>query len=294
MPDRITIKTLQRQADRGEKIAMVTAYDAPSTKLAERAGADILLVGDSLGMVVLGYPNTLSVTLDDMLHHIKAVARVSQHALVIGDMPFMSYQVSAEQAVSNAGRLIQEGGTHAVKLEGGARIAGQIQKIIDAGIPVMGHLGLTPQSIHQFGGYKVQGKTAEAARQMVADAHLLESLGCFALVLECVPSDLAAHIARDLTIPVIGIGAGQEVDGQVLVFHDLLQFGTEYAPKFVRAYADLNESVPAAIAAFVRDVKAGTFPSSDEAYAPTQAVLEALEAIATQVEHDASQGKGEN
>lgn len=279
----ITIHTLARKTREGEKIVMVTAYDAPSARLAEAGGADVLLVGDSLGMVVLGYADTLNVTLEDILHHTRAVARVRELALIVADLPFMSYQVSVEQAITSAGRLLQEGHAHAVKLEGGSPVLHSVERMVASGIPVMAHLGLTPQSIHQLGGYKVQGKTPDAAARMVADAHALESAGAFSLVLECVPSDLAALIARELTIPVIGIGAGAEVDGQVLVFHDILRYGTAYAPKFVRAYANLNELIPQAIAQFAADVREGRFPTSDEAYAPSPEVLDALRAIAHRI-----------
>lgn len=292
----VTLRTIVTMVRAGEKIAMVTAYDAPSARLAEAAGADILLVGDSLGMVVLGYPDTLSVTLQDMIHHTRAAARVRERALLVADLPFMSYQISPEQALKSAGRLVQQGGAQAVKLEGGQPVLRSVQRIVDAGIPVMAHLGLTPQSIHQLGGYTVQGKTAVAAARIRDDARRLEEAGAFSLVLECVPSDLAAKIAAELTIPVIGIGAGAEVDGQVLVFHDLLRYGTQYAPKFVRAYADLNALIPEAIGQFVADVKAGSFPSSQEMYAPNTGVLEALSAIADKVEreHPADESAGGN
>lgn len=281
-----TIHTLARKVAAGDKLVMVTAYDAPSARLAEAGGADLLLVGDSLGMVVLGYRDTLAVTLDDMLHHTRAVTRVRQTAFVVADLPFMSYQVSPEQALISAGRLVQEAGAQAVKLEGGAPILEAVRRIVGAGIPVMAHLGLTPQSIHQLGGYRVQGRTPNAAAKMLADARALEAAGAFSLVLECIPADLASLIAAELTIPVIGIGAGAGVDGQVLVFHDLLRFGTAYAPRFVRAYADLNQLIPEAIQRFAADVRSGQFPAKDETYAPSPEVLAALQDVARRMGDD--------
>ncbi len=245
------------------RIGMLTAYDYPSARVADAAGADVLLVGDSLGMVVLGYPDTLSVTVDDMLHHTRAVVRGTKSALIVGDMPYLSYHVSVEESVRNAGRFIQAG-AHAVKIEGAkpGRIR-TIEAILEAEIPVMGHIGLTPQSVNALGGFKLQGKNAEDANRMIDEAHALERAGCFALVLECVPSELAAMITEQLTIPTIGIGAGPSCDGQVLVFHDVLGIYDGHTPKFVRQYAHVAQDMQAALAAYLADVRSGAFP--DEA-----------------------------
>jgi 3-methyl-2-oxobutanoate hydroxymethyltransferase len=234
--------------------------------LADEAGVDIILVGDSLGMVVLGYENTLSVTLEDMIHHSKAVSRGAKHPLVITDMPFMTFQISKEKALENAGRLVQEGGVQGVKLEGGGRIIETVEFITSSGIPVQAHLGLTPQSIHQFGGYHVQGKSENAARKMIEDAKSLEQAGAFSLVLECVPEELAKAITEELRIPVIGIGAGKFTDGQVLVYHDLLGYSRGYLPKFVRKYENLADTIKNAIVNYAEDVRKGLFPGDDEVY----------------------------
>ena len=251
---------------KGELITVVTAYDFPTARLADQAGVEALLVGDSLGTVVLGYDSTLPVTMDDMLHHTRAVTRAKTSALVIADMPFMSYQVSVELAIANAGRLIQEGGADAVKLEGGERVAPAIERMVAAGIPVMGHLGLTPQSVLAFGGYRVQARGEADQERLIQDAKRLESCGCFALVLEGIPSRLGAQVSRELTIPTIGIGAGLGCDGQVLVSHDLLGLYHGRTPKFVRRYAELGEATRNAFAQFVADVKARRFPSDEESY----------------------------
>lgn len=251
---------------KGELITVVTAYDFPTARLADQAGVEALLVGDSLGTVVLGYDSTLPVTMDDMLHHTRAVTRAKTSALVIADMPFMSYQVSVELAIANAGRLIQEGGADAVKLEGGERVAPAIERMVAAGIPVMGHLGLTPQSVLAFGGYRVQARGEADQERLIQDAKRLESCGCFALVLEGIPSRLGAQVSRELTIPTIGIGAGVGCDGQVLVSHDLLGLYHGRTPKFVRRYAELGEATRNAFAQFVADVKARRFPSDEESY----------------------------
>ena len=237
---RITTHSLADKKKRHEPITMLTAYDYPTALALDQAGIDAILVGDSLGMVVLGYENTLSVTMEEMLHHCKAVARGAGFAHRIGDMPFMSYQVSTAEAVRNAGRFLQEAGMDAVKLEGGRAAAATISAIVAAGIPVMGHLGLTPQSIHKLGGYKVQGKSAPDARTLVEEAHILEKAGCYALVLEAIPDRLAELIAQQLQIPVLGIGAGAGCDGQVLVSNDLLGSFDRFTPKFARKYADLH------------------------------------------------------
>jgi 3-methyl-2-oxobutanoate hydroxymethyltransferase len=243
------------------RIGMITAYDYPSARVADAAGADVLLVGDSLGMVVLGYPDTLSVTVDDMLHHTRAVVRGTKLSLIVADMPYLSYHVSVEEAVRNAGRFIQAG-AHAVKVEGAkpSRIK-TIEAILDAEIPVMGHIGLTPQSVNALGGFKLQGKNADDARRLIDEAVALEQAGCFAIVLEAVPSELAALITERITIPTIGIGAGPSCDGQVLVFHDLLGLYDGHTPKFVRKYAHLAQEMQTAIEAYLTDVREGTFPN---------------------------------
>jgi 3-methyl-2-oxobutanoate hydroxymethyltransferase len=251
---------------KGEPITVVTAYDYPTARLADQAGVEILLVGDSVGTVVLGYESTLPVTMDDMLHHTRAVTRAKPSALVVGDMPFMSYQASDEQAVLNAGRFVQEGGADAIKLEGGARVASAVRRIVDAGIPVMGHLGLTPQSVLAFGGYKVQARGEADQERLIADAKALEAAGCFSLVLEGIPARLGAVVTRELQIPTIGIGAGVNCDGQVLVTHDLLGLFLGHRPKFVRRYAELGDAMRDAFARYVADVKARRFPGDAESY----------------------------
>jgi len=248
---------------KGEPITMLTAYDYPTALAIDRAGIDSILVGDSLGMVVLGYANTLPVTMDDMLHHCKAVARGASSALLVGDMPFMSYQVSTEKAVQNAGRFLQEAGMDAIKLEGGRERLDAIRTMVAAGIPVMGHLGLTPQSLHQFGGFRAQGKTASAAKHLWEDALMLQAAGCFSLVLEAVPGKLAKYISENLDIPAIGIGAGVGCDGQVLVTHDLLGLFDRFTPKFVKKYAELHSIMEQAFTAYLREVVARQFPSAD-------------------------------
>jgi len=248
------------------RIGMLTAYDYPSAKIADAAGADIILVGDSLGMVVLGYPDTLSVTVDDMLHHTRAVARGATRALIVGDMPYLSYHVSVEESVRNAGRFIHAG-AQAVKVEGGkpSRIK-TIEAILDAEIPVMGHIGLTPQSVNALGGFKLQGKNADDARRLIDEALALEHAGCFSLVLECVPAELGAFITERLTIPTIGIGAGAQCDGQVLVYHDVLGLYDGHTPKFVRKYANLGADMQHALEHFLSDVRDGSFPAETESF----------------------------
>ncbi|MCK4534849.1 MAG: 3-methyl-2-oxobutanoate hydroxymethyltransferase, partial [Syntrophobacterales bacterium] len=238
--NKITTSVVQRMKTDGEKISMLTAYDYSTATVMDEAGVDIILIGDSLGMVVLGYDSTLPVTMEDMIHHTKAVSRAAKRAMVIGDMPFMSYQISAEEAVRNAGRFMKEAGAHGVKLEGGREVAEAVMKITSSGIPLMGHLGLTPQSVHQLGGYKVQGKDDKTAKKMMEDAKILEEAGAFSIVLECVPAPLAEKISRSLTIPTIGIGAGVGCDGQVLVVNDMLGMFEKFTPKFVKKYAKLN------------------------------------------------------
>jgi 3-methyl-2-oxobutanoate hydroxymethyltransferase len=256
---RVTVPQI-RAMKAQQRIGMLTAYDYPSARAVDFAGADIILVGDSLGMVVLGYPDTLSVTVEDMLHHTRAVARGVSRALIVGDMPYLSYHVSIEETVRNAGRFIQSG-AQAVKIEGGrpSRIR-TIEALIDAEIPVMGHIGLTPQSVNALGGFKVQGKGTEEARRLIDEAVALERAGCFSIVLECVPSELAAFITDHVTVPTIGIGAGPSCDGQVLVFHDVLGLYDALKPKFVRRYAELGEEMVKALTAYLDDVRAGKFP----------------------------------
>ncbi len=267
---KMTVPGLLAMKRKGEKIAMLSTYDYPSAQLADRAGIDVILVGDTLGMVVLGYDTTLPVTMDEMLCHIKAVARARTGALVVGDMPFMSFQISKEEAIGNAGRMIKEGGAEAVKIEGGKCIADTVRAMTNAKIPVMGHAGLTPQAICKFGGYKVQGRSETARTAILADAVALEEAGCFSVVLEGIPWKLAKEITEKLAIPTIGIGAGPHCDGQVLVGHDLLGLYEGYVPKFVRKYADLKTIVANAFSAYVKDVKAGAFPSMEESYDDAQ------------------------
>jgi len=265
MKGRVTVPAIRAMKSR-QRIGMLTAYDYPSAKISDAAGADVLLVGDSLGMVVLGYPDTLSVTVDDILHHTRAVVRGTQRALVVADMPYLSYHVSIEESVRNAGRFIQAG-AHAVKVEGGkaSRIK-TISAMLDAEIPVMGHIGLTPQSVNAFGGFKLQGKEADDARRLIDEALALEQAGCFSLVLECVPAELAAFITERLTIPTIGIGAGVKCDGQVLVYHDVLGLYDGHTPKFVRKYAQAAAELQEALTHFLGDVREGSFPNDAESF----------------------------
>ena len=261
-----TVLDIQRFKDEGRRFAMLTAYDFLSARILDEADIPILLVGDSLGMVMLGYPTTLPVTLDEMIHHAKAVSRGARQALLVGDMPFMSYHVSVEQAIASAGRFLQEGGMHAVKLEGGGRVVEITRRLTEMGIPVMGHLGLTPQFVHQMGGFKVQGKTESQAKRILADAKALEEAGAFSLVLEGVPSTLAGRITSSVHIPTIGIGAGPQTDGQVLVFHDFLGLTTGKAPKFVKRYANLADDITRAAQQFADEVRKGTFPGPEHEY----------------------------
>jgi 3-methyl-2-oxobutanoate hydroxymethyltransferase len=263
---RLTIEDLKRKKRDGEKIAMITAYDYPSARLVDEAGADIILVGDTLGMVVLGYDTTIPVTMEDMIHHTKAVVRGSQRALVVGDMPFMSYQVSPEEALRNAGRFLQEAGCQAVKLEGGVHMAPTVKRLVEVGIPVMGHIGLTPQSVHQLSGFKVQGKTPAAAVKLLNDAHALEEAGVFAIVLETIPAPLAKLITERVSVPTIGIGAGPDTDGQVQVFHDLLGLFTAFTPKHARRYADVGDAIRRAVADYVADVRNRRFPTAEQSF----------------------------
>ena len=262
----VTVRDIQAFRERGERFAMLTAYDALSAHLLDEAGIPLILVGDTLGMVMLGHDDTLPVTVDQMLHHTAAVRRGAKNAFVVGDMPFMSYQASTDEGFRNAGRFLKEAGAHAVKLEGGGRVLDLVARLTDAGIPVMGHLGLTPQSVNQFGGYRVQGRSDEQAHQIVKDAKSLEAAGAFALVLEAVPSALAAEVTDSLHIPTIGIGAGPHCSGQVLVFHDFLGITEGKAPRFVKRYAQLGAEIRGAAARFAAEVADGTYPGPEHAY----------------------------
>jgi 3-methyl-2-oxobutanoate hydroxymethyltransferase len=266
-----TVLTFGEKRRRGEPIVMLTAYDYPTARIVDEAGVDAILVGDSLGMVVLGHPNTLSVTVDEMLHHARAVSRGAQTALLIGDMPFMSYQADAGEAVRNAGRFLKEAGMDAVKLEGGRAYAETVRAIVRSGIPVQGHVGLTPQSLNALGGWRVQGRTAATARGLLDDALALEDAGCFSIVLESIPYRLAEHITRRLGIPTIGIGAGAGTSGQVLVLHDLLGLYDRFTPKFAKRYAELGEAAAAAVRAYRADVETGAFPDREHSYAIPEA-----------------------
>lgn len=257
-----------------EKIVMLTAYDYPSAKLAEAGEVDVILVGDSLGMVVLGYDSTIPVTLEDMIHHTKAVKQGAKNTFIVVDMPFLSYHLSESETLKNAGRLLQEAGAHAVKMEGADEVIGKIAALTRAGIPVCAHLGLTPQSVGVLGGYKVQGKNAAAAKKLFEDAKKCEAAGAFAIVLECVPKQLASEISKALTIPVIGIGAGADVDGQVLVFHDILGYGVERVPKFVKQYHSLNPFIIESIQSYGSDVKNGIFPENQHTFTMNEQELE--------------------
>ncbi len=263
---KITIPDLINKKQQGKKITMLTAYDYPQAQLIDRAGIDMILVGDSLGMVVLGYESTIPVTMDEMIHHAKAVRRGTKYAFLIGDMPFMSYQASTEDAVRNAGRFLKEGGCEAVKLEGGADVLDKIKAIIAAGIPVQGHLGLTPQSANKLGGFKVQGKDFQTAQNILDDAKLLESAGCFSIILECIPDELAKVITEKIHIPTIGIGAGPWCDGQVLVTYDLVGLFERFTPKFVKRYANLSQSMLDAFKAYKSDVENFKFPTIEQSF----------------------------
>jgi 3-methyl-2-oxobutanoate hydroxymethyltransferase len=262
-----TVLTFQEKRDRGQALSMATAYDFPTARALEAAGLDGILVGDSLAMVALGHPDTLAVTMDEMLHHARAVSRGARTPLLVGDLPFMSYQASLEQAIRNAGRFLQEAAMDAVKLEGGRTVADTVRGIVRAGIPVMGHLGLTPQSVKGLGGFRVQGRTAEAARALLDDALALEDAGCFALVIEAVPDRLAAFLTERVRIPTLGIGAGAGTSGQILVTHDLLGLSDQPGPRFVKRYASLHEEVARALGAYRAEVEARAFPTAAHTYA---------------------------
>lgn len=272
---KVTVRSLQEMKRTGVRIAMVTAYDATMARLVEAAGVDVVLVGDSLGMVVQGYDNTLPVTLDEMIYHCRAVARSLQRPHLVGDLPFMAYQTGPEEAMRSAGRLLKEGGCAAVKLEGGAEMAETVARLVAVGIPVMGHVGLTPQSVHAMGGFRVQGKDDEGAERILAGARALRDAGAYSIVLEGIPLTLAARITADLDIPTIGIGAGPHCDGQVLVFHDLLGLFDDFRPKFVKRYAELGAAAKTAIAEYVREVRSGEFPTREHSFtaAPPRVAL---------------------
>lgn len=262
----VTTSTLRKMKKTGQPITMLTAYDYPSAKMCEAAGLDVILVGDSLGMVVLGYESTLPVTVADMLHHTKAVTRAVSRAMVVTDLPYLSYHGSFNRTLEACAKLIQEGGAQAVKLEGGLEMVETIKRLTQAGVPVMGHIGLTPQQVNQMGGYKVQGKDKEAATRLIEEALALEAAGVFAIVLECIPAALSKHITSLISIPTIGIGAGVECDGQVLVYHDLLRYGSRLNPKFVKEYLNLDEQIPLAIEDYIKEVKARVFPTAEHSF----------------------------
>lgn len=272
----VTTADLRKSKQNKQAIAMVTAYDFPSAKLVDEAGVDIILVGDSLGMVVLGYDSTIPVTMEDMIHHSRAVARGTRHAFVVTDMPFLSYHGTVEEAVKNAGRLMQEGMAKAVKIEGGLEIAPVVKRCTQAGIPVMGHIGLTPQSVHQLGGYRVQGKDIESAKKLIEEAKALEEAGAFAVVLECVPEEVAGIVTDSISIPTIGIGAGVKCDGQVLVFHDVLAYASSLKPKFVKTYARIGEMIQQAVSEYVADVKTRRFPAPEHTFAASEETIKQL------------------
>ncbi|RME49427.1 MAG: 3-methyl-2-oxobutanoate hydroxymethyltransferase [Caldilineae bacterium] len=276
---KVTILDLQAKKEAGERFSMVTAYDYPTALVADEAGVDAILVGDSLAMVVLGLPNTVSVTMEEMLHHCRAVARGAHRALLVGDMPFMSY-TNPDEAIHNAGRFLKEAGMDVVKLEGGVQVAEIVRAVVRAGIPVMGHIGLTPQTISRLGGFKVQGKDAAAIRRLIEDALALQEAGCFSIVLEAIPARVARLITERLTIPTIGIGAGPHCDAQVLVFHDMVGLFDRFVPKFVRQYANLHRQMVDALAQYRREVEAGEFPAPEHCYTlPDEVLAQAMESL---------------
>jgi len=273
---RVSTASLREKRLKQEKITMLTSYDYSLAAMVDAAGIDMILVGDSLGMVVLGYENTLSVTMNDMVHHTAAVVRGTSNAMVVADMPFLSYHISLEESVRNAGRLIQEAGAQSVKLEGGTERIDTVKAILDAQIPVMGHIGLTPQSVNQFGGFKVQGKDLEGAQKLIEDARALDKAGVFAIVLECVPTDLAKKITAEVSVPTIGIGAGPYCDGQVLVINDILGMFKGHIPKFVKKYVNLEPLIMEALQAYKQEVEAGAFPAAEHGFTIKDDVLEKL------------------
>ena len=273
---RSTIHQIKEMKQKGEKITMLTAYDYTTAKIIDEVGIPLILVGDSLGMVVLGYESTIPVTMEEMLHHTKAVVRGTKRAMIIGDMPFMTYHISIADALENAARFIQEAGAQAIKLEGGVSVADKVQRIVECGIPVMGHIGLTPQSIHQLGGFKVQGKTSEAAARLLEDAKALEEAGAFSIVLETVPAPLAALITREISIPTIGIGAGTGCDGQVQVINDILGSFADFVPKHAKRYAKLTDIMSSAITEYHNEVKSGKFPTDEQSSPMDESILAEL------------------
>ena len=273
---RISITEIKEMKQKGEKIAMLTAYDYATAKLIDEAGIPLILIGDSLGMVVLGYESTIPVTMDEMIHHTKAVVRGTTRALIVGDMPFMTYQVSVDDALRNAARFIQEGGAQTIKLEGGENMAETVKRVVSSGIPVMGHIGLTPQSIHQLGGFKVMGKTPEAAVRLINDAKALDEAGVFAIVLECVPEPLSKLITKKVSVPTIGIGAGPGCDGQVQIVNDMLGSFTDFVPKHAKRYANLADIMHSAMTEYYNEVRAGTFPTDKHSFIMDEAVLAKL------------------
>lgn len=273
---KMTARRIRTMKTKGQRIPVVTAYDYTMARLVDRAGFPVVLVGDSLGMVCLGYDSTIPVTMEDMVRHTRAVVRGTENALVVTDMPFMSFQPSVEAAIKNAGRLVQEGGAQSVKLEGAGPTVEKVRRIVEAGIPVMGHLGLTPQSVHQFGGYRVQGKARNDALRLLQDAQELEDAGCYALVLELVPAPLARIITDKLTIPTIGIGAGPHCDGQVQVIHDILGLYDDFVPRHTRQYLNLSETMTAALARYAQEVRDGAFPTDKESFDMDESLLQDL------------------
>jgi len=273
---RVTINQIKEMKQKGEKIAMLTAYDYTTAKIIDEVGIPLILVGDSLGMVVLGYETTIPVTTEEMLHHTKAVVRGAKQAMIVGDMPFMTYHISVSQALENAARFIQEGGAQAIKLEGGVTVAEKVQRIVECGIPVMGHIGLTPQSIHQFGGFKIQGRTPEAAARLLKDARALEEAGAFSIVLETVPTPLAKLITDSISIPTIGIGAGIGCDGQVQIINDIMGSFTDFVPKHAKRYAKLADIMSSAITEYYNEVKAGSFPTDEQSFSMDESLLAGL------------------
>ena len=273
---RVTIRDLKQMKKKGEKIAMITAYDYTAARLVEEAGMPIILVGDSLGNVMLGYDSTVPVTMDEMVHHIKAVVRGTERAHIVGDLPFLSYQADVAEALRNAGRLLKEGGCQSVKLEGGRYMADTVHRMVQSGIPVMGHIGLTPQAVNQLGGYRVQGRTPKAAVEMMEDAKALEEAGAYAIVLETVPAQLGQLISERLSIPTIGIGAGVHCDGQVQVFHDLLGLFSNFTPKHARKYADLADTIRSAVSDYVSDVGEESFPTDEQSFFMKPEVIDEL------------------
>jgi 3-methyl-2-oxobutanoate hydroxymethyltransferase len=279
MNEKFTVASFKESKKNGRKISMLTAYDYPTAKILDEAGVDSILVGDSLGMVVLGYEDTTRVTMDDMVHHVKAVARGTKHALVVSDMPFLSYHTGKHESVKNAGRLVLEGGCKAVKLEGGEKVVEDVKAIISAGIPVMGHLGYTPQSVNVFGGHKAQGKDLETAKRIFRDALLLQKAGVFSIVLECVPYKVAEFISERLDIPTIGIGSGPDCDGQVLVIQDLTGMFRDFTPKHVKKYVDMGSAIEGAARSYIDEVQKGVFPTEKNSFIVDGAVVKELENI---------------